>query len=120
MTNKKGSRTTFGNVRKLPSGRWQARYTGPDGHTHRAHVTFDTKGDELRYVAAAVRDAGGDVALVDVGTTGSSSGVDVTAADVAAHHPDGAEAVWSTDRGRAVSAMSIALDRPKCASQIPL
>ena len=45
MTNKKGSRTTFGNVRKLPSGRWQARYTGPDGHTHRAHVTFDTKGD---------------------------------------------------------------------------
>lgn len=45
MANDKGSRTTFGNVRKLPSGRYQARYTGPDGRTHKAHVTFDTKGD---------------------------------------------------------------------------
>ena len=80
----------------------------------RAYVvgTFDTKGDELRYVADAVRDVGDgvDVVLVDVGTTGSAGGVDVTASDVAAHHPDGAEAVWSTDRGRAVSAMSIALE----------
>ena len=23
-------RATFGSVRRLPSGRWQARYTGPD------------------------------------------------------------------------------------------
>lgn len=48
------------NVRKLPSGRFQARYTGPDGHTHTARretggpLTFDTKGDaepwlSLRY-----------------------------------------------------------------------
>src|SRR4051812_23013465 len=41
----------FGNVRKLPSGRFQARYTGPDGHTYSARrenggaLTFQTKGD---------------------------------------------------------------------------
>jgi len=31
----------FGNVRQLPNGRWQARWQGPDGHSH-SH-TFDTK-----------------------------------------------------------------------------
>src|SRR5688500_18001150 len=45
VANARGTRATFGNTRKLPSGRWQARYTGPDGRTHRAHTTFDTKGD---------------------------------------------------------------------------
>ena len=41
----------FGNVRKLPSGRFQARYTGPDGRTYSARtpagkpLTFDTRGD---------------------------------------------------------------------------
>ncbi|HUZ56433.1 MAG TPA: tyrosine-type recombinase/integrase [Streptosporangiaceae bacterium] len=40
---------TFGNVRKLPSGRWQARYTGPDGVTYTARtaggkaLTFDSR-----------------------------------------------------------------------------
>jgi integrase len=40
-----GRKRYFGNVRKLPSGRHQARYTGPDGTTYTAPVTFDTKGD---------------------------------------------------------------------------
>src|SRR5690348_6325693 len=31
----------FGSIRKLPSGRVQARYTGPDGVTYTAPVTFD-------------------------------------------------------------------------------
>lgn len=41
----------FGNVRKLPSGRFQARYTGPDGHMYAARrenggaLTFQTRGD---------------------------------------------------------------------------
>ena len=43
--NTRGTRQRFGNVRKLPSGRLQARYTGPDGQEHRAPITFDTKGD---------------------------------------------------------------------------
>jgi integrase len=38
-------RRSFGNVRRLPSRRWQARYTGPDKQTHTAPLTFDTKGD---------------------------------------------------------------------------
>jgi integrase len=38
-------RRYFGSVRKLPSGRHQARYTGPDGVTYKGPVTFDTKQD---------------------------------------------------------------------------
>lgn len=56
MANAKGSRTKFGNVRRLPSGRYQARYTGPDGHTHRAHVTFDTKGDAETWLSTVRTD----------------------------------------------------------------
>lgn len=52
MANKQGSRARFGNVRKLPSGRFQARYTGPDGLSHRAPMTFDTKGDAETWLAA--------------------------------------------------------------------
>ncbi len=50
MATKQGKRQ-FGNVRKLPSGRFQARYTGPDGHMHAARrengqaLTFETRGD---------------------------------------------------------------------------
>lgn len=39
------ARRGFGNLRKLPSGRWQARYRGPDEQTHKAPHTFDTKTD---------------------------------------------------------------------------
>lgn len=39
------SKRTFGEVSKLPSGRFRARYTGPDGQRHKAPHTFDTKGD---------------------------------------------------------------------------
>jgi integrase len=35
-------RRQFGRVRKLPSGKWQARYPGPDGHD-RSLGTFPTK-----------------------------------------------------------------------------
>lgn len=33
----------FGRVRQLPSGRWQARYPGPDGQDHTAPHTFPRK-----------------------------------------------------------------------------
>lgn len=39
------TRRTFGAVRKLPSGRHQAKYTGPDGQWHKAAHTFDAKED---------------------------------------------------------------------------
>ncbi len=41
--NTKGRKRRFGSVRKLPSGSWQARYTGPDGLYRNAPSTFDTK-----------------------------------------------------------------------------
>jgi hypothetical protein len=37
----------FGSVRQFRSGRWQARYTGPDGVRHLAPGTFATKTDAL-------------------------------------------------------------------------
>ena len=40
-----GRRRTFGNVRKLPSGRYQARYLDPSGYRHRAPLTFATIAD---------------------------------------------------------------------------
>ena len=73
--------------------------------------TADTKGDELRYVADLIADAGCSVTLVDVGTVGRGDNMDVTPHEVAAHHPDGADAVRSDDRGTAVGAMAVALER---------
>jgi integrase len=40
----------FGRVRRLPSGRWQARYKGPDGIDRPAPHTFPTKGDGERWL----------------------------------------------------------------------
>jgi uncharacterized protein (UPF0261 family) len=73
--------------------------------------TADTKGDELRYVRRLLAEAGAEPLLVDVGTTPGDREVDVTAAAVAARHPDGADAVFSDDRGEAVAAMAVALER---------
>ncbi|WP_110334139.1 tyrosine-type recombinase/integrase [Prauserella flavalba] len=50
MPNKKGRRG-FGNVRKLPSGRWQARYPGPDGQMRNAPQTFETKRAAERWLS---------------------------------------------------------------------
>lgn len=47
------SKRYFGNVRKRASGRWQARYTGPDGVTYSAPTTFDSRGYAERYLARA-------------------------------------------------------------------
>ncbi|WP_196258849.1 Tm-1-like ATP-binding domain-containing protein [Pelagibacterium limicola] len=74
--------------------------------------TFDTKADELLYVAGLIKAQGIGVVTVDVGTTGSHAAADVPASEVAAHHIDGAAAVMDAgDRGRAVIAMSEALTR---------
>lgn len=56
MAAKAHRRARFGSLRRLPSGRWQARYTGPDGRTHKAPVTFDTKGDAEAYLATVRAD----------------------------------------------------------------
>ncbi|MGW6584821.1 tyrosine-type recombinase/integrase [Streptomyces globisporus] len=51
MANKKGKRRTFGAVRKLPSGRYQARYPGPDGVMRPAPDTFTTSRDADDWLA---------------------------------------------------------------------
>ncbi len=71
--------------------------------------TRDTKAAELDYVAGLIGAAGCDVAIVDVGTLSDGAGAHVTPADLAAHHPDGPDAIDSDDRGTAVQAMSVAL-----------
>ena len=74
--------------------------------------TFDTKAEELGYLAEAIVAAGGAPCRVDVGTGPSDAEVDVTSAEVASHHPDGAAAVHGTrDRGKAVAAMGAAFVR---------
>lgn len=40
----------FGNARRLPSGRWQARYIGPDGQRRQAPHTFDSKTAAARWL----------------------------------------------------------------------
>ena len=45
------SRRPFGNVRTLPSGRFQARYRGPDGRQHHGPFTFATKADARVWLA---------------------------------------------------------------------
>lgn len=72
--------------------------------------TFDTKAEELHYLAGLLRASGVKVVTVDIGTRSRSVGVDFPAARVAAHHRDGAPAVFdAADRGAAVIAMSEAL-----------
>jgi integrase len=41
----------FGTLRQLPSGRWQARYRGPDGLMRSAPNTFTRKTDGARWLA---------------------------------------------------------------------
>jgi len=43
MAARKKAKRRFGTTRKLPSGAWQARYTGSDGQRHKAPHTFPTK-----------------------------------------------------------------------------
>ena len=40
----------FGNIRKLPSGRFQVRYRGPDGRMRAAGHTFARKADASRWL----------------------------------------------------------------------
>ncbi|MGW4765734.1 tyrosine-type recombinase/integrase [Streptomyces pseudogriseolus] len=50
MASKRRSRRPFGRVRKLPSGRFQARYPGPDGVLRPADRTFATSTDADRWL----------------------------------------------------------------------
>jgi len=53
---KQSRKRTFGNVRQLPSGRYQARYVGGDGLQRSAPRTFATKADAHAYLATVQSD----------------------------------------------------------------
>jgi uncharacterized protein (UPF0261 family) len=62
------------------------------------------------YVGLRIRQGGLEGGLGDVATRRHDSRADVPPDVVMAHHPDGASAVRSDDRGEAVSAMAVALE----------
>ncbi|HMB46638.1 MAG TPA: Tm-1-like ATP-binding domain-containing protein [Afifellaceae bacterium] len=74
--------------------------------------TFDTKGSELGYIAGLLQAAGVAVRTVDLSTlaTPENRPVDVSAAEIAAHHPDGVDVLGLGDRGAAVTAMAAAFE----------
>ncbi|MEV8316239.1 tyrosine-type recombinase/integrase [Streptomyces sp. NPDC059900] len=51
MANSRGRRRRFGAIRRLPSGRYQARYPGPDGVMRPAPFTFETTTDADDWLA---------------------------------------------------------------------
>ncbi|MDW5330802.1 site-specific integrase [Plantactinospora sp. KLBMP9567] len=48
--NGKSGRRRFGNARRLPSGRYQARYIGPDGLERKAPHTFETERQAAKWL----------------------------------------------------------------------
>lgn len=49
-------RRRFGRVRQLPSGRWQARYPGPDGQLRSAPHTFEREADADQWLGEVETD----------------------------------------------------------------
>ncbi len=81
--------------------------------------TYDTKAAEIAYLRGLLSGQGQPVRCVDVGTRAAGCEMDVSAKDVAAHYPDGAEAVLGgQDRGQAVAAMARAF-AGFCAAEKP-
>jgi uncharacterized protein (UPF0261 family)/ABC-type branched-subunit amino acid transport system ATPase component len=73
--------------------------------------TFDTKARELFYLRQCLERLGLRVVTVDLSTSGRTSPASVHPREVARHHPDGESAVFSGDRGGAVTAMALAFER---------
>jgi ABC-type branched-subunit amino acid transport system ATPase component len=73
--------------------------------------TFDTKGRELLFMRNCLERAGLRCTTVDLSTSGKPSSANVSPAEVARHHPQGAKAVFTNDRGSAVVAMALAFER---------
>jgi len=79
--------------------------------------TFDTKSDELGYIANTLAGAGVVVKTVDLAATGNGFGTDLSPQDIAAYHPQGVDAVFTGDRGTAVAGMAIAFKLVVLAAQ---
>ncbi len=74
--------------------------------------TYDTKGEELDYLAGLIAARGLAISRVDVSTQHAALHADIPASEVASYHPAGTQAVQGlTDRGTAVAAMTEAFRR---------
>ncbi|GIX13623.1 MAG: hypothetical protein KatS3mg118_1582 [Paracoccaceae bacterium] len=73
--------------------------------------TLDTKGAELRFMRDIIRAAGLPVRMVDLSTSGTHTGAEIPAHQIAAFHPRGAAGVFTRDRGSAVAGMTEAFAR---------
>ncbi len=80
--------------------------------TRAAYVagTFDTKARELFFIRQCLEKTGLRVVTVDLSTSGRTSTANVHPREVARLHPQGESAVFSGDRGSAVSAMAVAFE----------
>jgi uncharacterized protein (UPF0261 family)/ABC-type branched-subunit amino acid transport system ATPase component len=73
--------------------------------------TFDTKGRELSFLRNCLEKLGLRTVTVDLSTSGAPSPASVPPREVARHHPDGERAVFTGDRGSAVTQMAVAFER---------
>ena len=72
--------------------------------------TLDTKGNELRFIRDQIAAAGVRSLLVDLSTSGEPSPADVPPHHVAAYFRGGPNAVFTGDRGGAITAMAEAFE----------
>jgi uncharacterized protein (UPF0261 family)/ABC-type branched-subunit amino acid transport system ATPase component len=72
--------------------------------------TFDTKGRELFYLRSCLEKLGLRTVTVDLATSGKPSSAMVHPREVARHHPGGERAVFTGDRGSAVTEMAVAFE----------
>jgi uncharacterized protein (UPF0261 family)/ABC-type branched-subunit amino acid transport system ATPase component len=72
--------------------------------------TLDTKGAELRFLRDQIAAAGVRVVLVDLSTSGGPSPADVPPHHVAAYFRGGPNAVFTGERGAAITAMAEAFE----------
>jgi uncharacterized protein (UPF0261 family)/ABC-type branched-subunit amino acid transport system ATPase component len=72
--------------------------------------TFDTKGRELFYLRTCLERLGLHTVTVDLATSGKPSPAMVHPREVARHHPGGERAVFTGDRGSAVTEMAVAFE----------
>jgi len=72
--------------------------------------TFDTKGRELGYLRGCLEKLGLRVVTVDISTSGRPSAAMVHPREVARCHPKGERAVFTGERGSAVTEMALAFE----------
>jgi uncharacterized protein (UPF0261 family)/ABC-type branched-subunit amino acid transport system ATPase component len=72
--------------------------------------TFDTKGRELFFLRNCLDKLGLRTVTVDLATSGKPSPATIHPREIARHHPRGEGAVFTGDRGSAVSEMAVAFE----------